>query len=43
MDPKQRDDAKPKRKYVKKIIKPYKQSVHKESKERPFIVRFTLF
>lgn len=42
MDPKQRDD-KPKRKYVKKIIKPYKQIIPKEPKERAFIVKFTLF
>ena len=42
MDPIQRD-AKPKRKYVKKIIKPYKQIIPKQPKERLFIVRFTLF
>ena len=43
MDPKQRDDAKPKRKYIKKLFKPYKQIVPKEPKERAFIVKFTLF
>jgi hypothetical protein len=43
MDPKQRDDAKPKRKYVKKVIKPYKQIVPKEPKERSFIVTFKIF
>ena len=43
MDPKQRDDAKPKRKYIKKIHKAFKQIVPKEPKERAFIVKFTLF
>jgi len=43
MDPKQRDDAKPKRKYIKKVIKPYKQIVPKEPKERSFIVTFKIF
>jgi hypothetical protein len=43
MDPKQRGDVKPKRKYIKKSIKPFKQIVPKEPKERSFIVKFTLF
>ena len=43
MDIKPRDEHKPKRKYVKKIIKPYKQIIPKEQKDRLFIVRFTLF
>jgi hypothetical protein len=42
MDPKQRDD-KPKRKYIKKNFKPYKQIIPKEPKDRCFIVKFTLF
>jgi hypothetical protein len=42
MDPKQ-CDVKPKRKYVKKVIKPYKQIVPKEPKERSFIVTFKIF
>jgi len=42
MDPKQ-CDAKPKRKYHKKVIKPYKQIVPKEPKERSFIVTFKIF
>jgi len=34
-------DGKPKRKYIKKNKKPYKQIVLKEPKDRACIVRFT--